>query len=246
MTRNTTKQNKNKFIYGTHSVKAALENKQRKKYNLYITQKATNRIKQKIDKNINVIIADTKKLEKLTNKDAVHQGIVLECDELEFLDASETFVFAQDKLIVALDQITDPHNVGAIMRSATALGIEGMILPHRNSAPQSGVLAKAASGALDMMKIMETRKLAKTLTDMEKIGFEIVGLDSEAEMNLEQIVKDNEKPIVLVLGAEGKGMRENTRENCTKLAKLEMKGPIKSLNVSNAATLAIALIKNND
>ena len=233
------------FLYGYHSVLSAIRNDERHKRVLYLTESAHSRIDDSLLRSVDVelTITDTGALDKMCGSDSVHQGIVLECKPLDFLDSSETFIFSSASLLVALDQITDPHNVGAIMRTCVAFGVDGIILPRRGGAPQSAVLAKSASGALDMIPILESRTFSKTLTEFSAMGFTIIGLDSQAEDSFPQCISTTTPPHILVFGSEGKGLRQNTRESCTHLAKLEMPGAIKSLNVSNAATLCLSIAK---
>ena len=159
------------------------------------------------------------------------------------LDASELFHLADKRLILALDQLTDPHNVGAILRSASAIGADAVLTTSRNSAQETAVLAKSASGALDTIRLIELRNLSKGLEELNQMGFATLGLDSEGPLVLEETLSDlSPKKVVLVLGSESKGLRQKTRETCTALARLDMPGPIKSLNVSNAATLSLYVV----
>jgi 23S rRNA (guanosine2251-2'-O)-methyltransferase len=164
----------------------------------------------------------------------VHQGVVIDARPLaarRLTDLSET------NLLLVLDQVTDPHNVGAIMRSAVAFGVDALITTARHSPSESGVLAKAASGALEHIDHIEVRNLAEALEEIGKAGFQTIGLDSDGGVELEDAFA--EPRVALVLGAEGKGLRRKTRETVTTLARLDMPGPIRSLNVSNAAAVAL-------
>ena len=232
-------------LYGVHAVRAALANPARRKKALFVSENAAKRLNADLlqDGDIPVHQCAPRELDAMVPRDAVHQGIVLQCDPLEVADASELFHLVDEKLILVLDQITDPHNVGAIMRSAVAFGAGAVIVTHRNSATETGVLAKSASGAMDMVGLYEVRHLSKALTELERMRFAVVGLDSAGPQVLEDTVQSfsNEK-VALVLGAEGKGLRQQTRESCTHLARLDMAGPIKSLNVSNAAALSLYVV----
>ncbi len=166
--------------------------------------------------------------------DAVHQGLLAEADPL---DSPDIDTLAEEGIVLVLDQITDPHNVGAIMRSAAAFAVKAIVTTARHSPEATGVLAKSASGALELVPLVTVQNLARALTEMNERGFMTVGLDSQGEANLGAVAL--RQPLALVLGAEGKGLRQLTRDTCGVVARLDMPGEIKSLNVSNAAVLAL-------
>ena len=226
------------LIYGLHTVRNAIENPMRVKKKLYCTKNGLARLE--LDENeANLPAIEEflpRDLDRMVGSDAVHQGVVLEVEPLTRQDLES---LNDAKLVLVLDQVTDPHNVGAIMRSAVAMGAGGMITTSRYSPVESGVLAKSASGALDLISHIEVRNLADCLEALHEKGFTTIGLDSEEAVAFETI--GNQERIALVLGAEGKGLREKTRKTCQYLAKLDMPGPIKSLNVSNAAILSLYL-----
>lgn len=229
-------------LYGLHSVKAALLNTLRRKHMLMATQNGLERLGEDLvaENGISIELHSTSKLDEIVGPEAVHQGLVLVCDPLDTLDASELFHLASSRLVLVLDQITDPHNVGAILRSAVAMDVDAVLVTSRNSAAETAVLAKSASGALDMVRLVQLRNLSKGLLELNDMGFTSVGLDSEGPLVLEDtLVEVNVKKLALVLGSEGKGLRQQTRETCSALARLHMPGPIKSLNVSNAAALSL-------
>ena len=230
------------YLYGLHTVRAALNNATRGKIMLHISENTLPRLGEELVRESKTPFTFThgSTLDKMVGPDAVHQGVVLECKPLKTLDASELFYLVDTKLILVLDQITDPHNVGAIMRSAVAMGVEAVLMTSRNSALETGVLAKSASGALDMVKLVHLKNLSKGIEELNSMGFATIGLDSEGPLVLEDTLREAKgKPVCLVLGSEGKGLREKTRETCTALARLDMPGAIKSLNVSNAAALSL-------
>ena len=229
------------LLFGVHTVRAALQNEDRKKSKLWLTENALRRVESLLqDVQLDVDVVAPQILDKLVGPEAVHQGLVLRCDPLEQLDASELFHLADKKLLVVLDQVTDPHNAGAIMRSASALGADAMITTTRNTVRETAVLAKSACGALDTIRMIELRNLSKGIGELNEMGFTSIGLDSEGPLKLEDtLTSDKANQVALVLGAENRGLRQQTREACTHLARLDMPGPIKSLNVSNAATLAL-------
>jgi len=245
-------------IYGIHTVRAALENPKRRIHGIKCTKNAFARIESAYIRRqsahgraqsmsekgviIPVETVESSTLDSLTGPDAVHQGVVAICDPLPSLDASELFHLADTKLLLVLDQITDPHNVGAILRSAVAMGVDAVLVTHRKSAAETAVLAKSASGALDMIDLVDIRNLSKAIVELNAMGFATIGLDSEGPDILEaELEKATGCPIALILGSEGRGLREQTREACTALARLDMPGVIKSLNVSNAAALSLYL-----
>jgi 23S rRNA (guanosine2251-2'-O)-methyltransferase len=179
-------------------------------------------------------IVGANEISRLLEPDAVHQGLYLEAEHLDSLDIDG---LPEDALVLALDQITDPHNVGAIVRSAAAFGVTAILTTARHSPSATGVLAKAASGGLEHVPFLVVRNLADALLRLGERGFHRIGLDSEGDANLLQIGAP--RPLVLVLGAEGRGLRQRTREICDTVARLDLPGAIKSLNVSNAAAIAL-------
>lgn len=228
------------YLYGLHTVRHALENPRREKIRLYATPNALARLDlpEKTASGLNIEEALPRQLDNLVGADAVHQGVVLETRPLA---ASRLGDLGHASLLLVLDQVTDPHNVGAILRSAIAFDAGAVITTSRHSPGQTGVLAKAASGALDMIELIEVRNLAEALEELAGLGYATIGLDSEGGEELESVAASAAAggKIALVLGAEGKGLRQKTRETCTALARLDMPGAIKSLNVSNAAALSL-------
>ena len=166
----------------------------------------------------------------------MHQGVLLEARPLVPIDLSE---LPPDGLVVVLDQVTDPHNVGAILRTAAAFAVDALVTTERHSPEFSGALAKSASGGLEHVPICVVTNLARALAEMGDMGYLRIGLDSEAPDQLDQIPLS--RPLALVLGAEGKGLRRLSRERCDGLASLDLPGAIKSLNISNACAVALAL-----
>lgn len=225
------------YIYGLHAVEAALQNPARTLHKLLATQNAWNEITARFaaPPRIAPDITSAEEISRLLPPGAVHQGIALHVAPLPELDLEEACLEANR--IVVLDQVTDPHNVGAILRSAAVFGASALVMTDRNSPPLTGVLAKAASGAVEHVKIAKIGNLSRTLQSLKNMGFLIVGLDGDAETPLSEV--DTNRPIALVMGAEGAGLRRLTRETCDLLAKLPASGPMRSLNVSNAAAVAL-------
>ncbi|WP_455474608.1 TrmH family RNA methyltransferase [Bartonella sp. B30(2025)] len=222
-------------LYGIHTVYAALKNPKRVCKCLYITQNALKRLNiPELDLPCLMTLCSPKQLDALVGGDAVHQGVVLETEPLKPRHLSE---LTNTDLVIVMDQITDPHNVGAIMRSAVAFKVGAIITTGRHSPQENGALAKAASGALELIDYITVKNLAEALKELHEVGFTSLGLDSEGYLPLETAL--NGQKIALVLGAEGKGLRKKTRETVCALARLDMPGDIKSLNVSNAATIAL-------
>ena len=223
------------ILYGWHTVTAALANPGRRIRKLLLTENAARRLaEEKIDTRVEPEIVRPSLIDQRLGPDAVHQGLLAEADPL---DSPDIDTLAEEGIVLVLDQITDPHNVGAIMRSAAAFGVKAIVTTARHSPEATGVLAKSASGALELVPLVTVQNLARALTEMNERGFLTVGLDSEGGDNLDAVAL--RQPLALVLGAEGKGLRQLTRDTCTVVARLDMPGEIKSLNVSNAAVLAL-------
>jgi 23S rRNA (guanosine2251-2'-O)-methyltransferase len=223
------------ILYGWHTVAAALANPQRQIRKLLLTENAARRLAdEKIDTRVTPEIVRPSLIDQRLGPDAVHQGLLAEADPLPSPDLD---TLAQQGIVLVLDQITDPHNVGAIMRSAAAFAVKAVVTTARHSPEATGVLAKSASGALELVPIVTVQNLARALTELNDTGFLTVGLDSEGSDTLGAVPL--RQPLALVLGAEGKGLRQLTRDTCSVVARLDMPGEIKSLNVSNAAVLAL-------
>ncbi len=225
----------NDVIYGAHPVEEALKNPKRKFVKLMTTLNGAERLEEFTQPlGINPEIVNPKVLDRKVEPDAVHQGMILEAKPLRQPQLNE---IEQSGVVVMLDQVTDPHNVGAILRTCAAFNVRALVTTARHSADASGVLFKAASGAYEHVPFVKVTNLARAMEEFREAGFRLVGLDSEAEITLAEVEKT--PPLVLVLGAEGKGLRELTRKNCNVVAKLDFSGAIRSLNVSNAAAVAL-------
>ena len=223
------------MLYGWHSVTLALANPKRKIRKLYATENAARRLaEENIVPPIAPEIVRGDQIAAKLSADAVHQGLLAEADHLPepSIDKLKT-----EGIVLVLDQVTDPHNVGAILRSAAAFAVKAIVTTARHSPEVTGVLAKSASGALELVPFVTVQNLARALNELKDRGFQTVGLDSEGSENLSAVTM--REPLALVLGAEGKGLRQLTRETCDVVARLDMPGEIKSLNVSNAAVLAL-------
>jgi 23S rRNA (guanosine2251-2'-O)-methyltransferase len=223
-------------LWGRHAVAAALDNPRRTVIKAWATREAAEFMQ--FPKEVAVTLADVADLGRLVPGDAPHQGVVIEVEPLEDVWLDEILAGAPDEaVLLVLDQVTDPHNVGAILRSAAAFGAIGIVTQDRHSPPESGALAKAASGALETVKWIRTVNLARALGDIAEAGFWRIGLTGDADATLKDALSP--KRVALVLGAEGPGLRPNTREHCDSLARLPITGAVESLNVSNAAAVAL-------
>jgi 23S rRNA (guanosine2251-2'-O)-methyltransferase len=223
------------ILYGWHTVTLALANPRRRIRKLLLTENAARRLaEENIDTRIAPELVRPAEIDRLLGPDAVHQGLFAEADPLPSPDID---TLAPEGIVLVLDQITDPHNVGAILRSAAAFAVKAIVTTARHSPEATGVLAKSASGALELVPLVLVQNLARALARLNERGFLTVGLDSAGGDNL--AATDLREPLALVLGAEGKGLRQLTRETCSVVARLDMPGEIKSLNVSNAAVLAL-------
>lgn len=227
-------------LYGFHAVLEALRNKSRKLLDLFVTEAAAERLADDAaNAGVHVHIVAAEDLQRRLGGDSVHQGVMLEARPLETPDLDA--IAANSGVVLVLDQITDPHNVGAILRSAAAFSVDAVVTTERHAPELSGVLAKAASGALEHVAVIEVVNLARALEELGDLGYQRIGLDSEGSAPLQNL--DIARPVALVLGAEGKGLRRLTREKCDVLARLDLPGAIKSLNVSNACAVALTLVQ---
>jgi len=223
-------------LWGRHAVAAALDNPARKVLRAWATREAA--AVMQFPKDLQVTFAEAPDLGRLVPGDTPHQGVVIEVEPLEDAWLDGLLHGAGERaILLVLDQVTDPHNVGAILRSAAAFGAVGIVTQDRHSPPESGVIAKAASGALERVPWIRVVNLARALEEMGEAGFWRIGLAGNAEMELKQAL--GPQRVALVLGAEGTGMRLNTREHCDALARLPIGDAIESLNVSNAAAVAL-------
>ncbi len=222
-------------LYGWHTVAAALRNPARRIRRLLATENAARRLsEEKLSGAERAEIVRPHAIDERLPPDAVHQGLYAEAEPLRAPRIEE---LEPRGIVLVLDQITDPHNVGAIFRSAAAFAAAAIVTTSRHSPEATGVLAKSASGALEHVPFLTVQNLARGLAALKERGFFVVGLDSSGEADLAALPL--REPLALVLGAEGKGLRQLTRESCDHVARLDLPGAIKSLNVSNAAALAL-------
>ena len=223
-------------FWGKHAVAAALDNPERKVLRAWATREAA--AFMQFPREVPLTLSEAPDLGRLVPNDAPHQGVVIEVEPLEdaWLDELIGGASPQSVLLV-LDQVTDPHNVGAILRSAAAFGAVGIVTQDRHSPPESGVVAKAASGALERVPWVRVVNLARALEEIGDAGFWRIGLTGDAGTLLKDALGATQT--ALVLGAEGSGMRPNTREHCDALARLPISDAVESLNVSNAAAVAL-------
>src|SRR5687768_6056552 len=221
---------------GKHAVAAALDNPERKVLRAWATRETAGFMQ--FPQEVPVTFADVADLARLVPSDAPHQGVVVEVEPLEDAWLGDILTQAAERaVLLVLDQVTDPHNVGAILRSAAAFGAVGIVTQDRHSPPESGALAKAASGALERLPWVRVVNLARALEEIGEAGFWRIGLAGEAEADLKDAL--GSPRVALVLGAEGPGLRQNSREHCDALAKLPISDAVESLNVSNAAAVAL-------
>jgi 23S rRNA (guanosine2251-2'-O)-methyltransferase len=226
-------------LYGWHAVTAALQNPARRIRKLLATENAARRLAEIGPAAITPEIVRPDLIAARLPPDSVHQGIYAETDPLPSPAIDE---LAADGIVLVLDQITDPHNVGAIFRSAAAFGARAIVTTARHSPEATGVLAKAASGALEHVPFIAVQNLARALGALKANGHLVVGLDSTGEDDL--TVLPLRRPLAMVFGAEGKGLRQLTKDTCDHVARLALPGAIQSLNVSNAAAVALFIATN--
>lgn len=227
------------WLYGHHAVVAALANPRRHVRKLVATERAAAALDKTLLARARPEIVEADHVSRLLPPGAVHQGLALNCEPLPARDVSDIAPAADGarRLVVVLDQIADPHNVGAILRSAAAFGVAAVIVQDRNAPPESGVLAKSASGALDLVPYIPVVNIARALKELADMGFWRVALAGDGEQALKDAVSSGE--IALVLGSEGSGLRRLVREHCDAVAYVPIQSAMESLNVSNAAAIAL-------
>lgn len=224
-------------LWGRHPVEAALKNPARQHHKLWATRDGIETLDGDLPDNFTIEYAEPADLGRLVPKDAPHQGLVLETAPLEDRFLNEVAKGDRAKPVVLLDQVTDPHNVGAILRSAAAFGAACIVTQDRHAPPESGVVAKSASGALETVPWVRVVNLSRALDELAEAGYWRIGMAGEAEATFAESLPTG--PVAIVLGAEGEGLRHNIGAHCDALAKLPISSAIESLNVSNAAAIAL-------
>jgi 23S rRNA (guanosine2251-2'-O)-methyltransferase len=231
------------WLFGLHAVRDALENPRREKLRLIVTRNAADKLSEAIAASgLEPEMADPRKFSAPLDPGSVHQGAALEVKPLDWGSLAEVCLGdgAQAPRVVLLDRVTDPHNVGAILRSAEVFGARAVIAPRHHAAPETGALAKTASGALERQPYLRVRNLADAITELQGMGYVVLGLAGEAEASIESALEGRrDRPVALVLGAEGPGLRPKTRETVDALVRIEFASDFGSLNVSNAAAVAL-------
>ncbi len=231
------------WLFGLHAVRDALMNPARERLRLVVTKNAEAKLADAIAQSgMEAEISDPRKFAAPIDPDSVHQGAALEVKPLDWgtLEDASMREGAGPARIVLLDRVTDPHNVGAILRSAEVFGARAVVGVQRHSAPETGSLAKTASGALERQPYLRIRNLADGIEELQKLGYYVVGLDGEATQTIEEALEGRtDRPVALVLGAEGPGLREKTKETVDALVRIDFAGGFGSLNVSNAAAVAL-------
>lgn len=229
------------WLFGLHAVRDALLNPAREKLRLMVTKNAADRLSDAIaPSGMTPEVIDPRKFNPPIDKGSVHQGAAIEVKPLTWGSVAEVCYAAADAAprVVLLDRVSDPHNVGAILRSAEVFGAKAVIGTLRHAAPETGALAKTASGALERQPYLRVRNLAQTMNELRDMGYLLLGLDGEAEQDIAK-ANDVTRPVALVMGSEGPGLRELTKDTCDALVKIPFAGAFGSLNVSNAAAVAL-------
>ncbi|SDO43008.1 23S rRNA (guanosine2251-2'-O)-methyltransferase [Lutimaribacter pacificus] len=231
------------WLFGLHAVRDALMNPAREKLRLVVTKNAADKLADAIAASgVTPEVSDPRNFAAPIDPQSVHQGAALEVKPLDWGRISDVCAGSPDRVprVILLDRVTDPHNVGAILRSAEVFGAAAVIAPRHHSAPETGALAKTASGALERQPYLRVRNLADAMTELQRMGYIVLGLAGEAEQSIEQALEERrDRPVALVLGAEGPGLRQKTRETCDALVRIDFAGAFGSLNVSNAAAVAL-------
>lgn len=230
------------WLYGLHAVKAALANPRREVNRAVLSERAAAEIGAKLLGRVRHEIADADAVGKLLPPGAVHRGAALQCEPLPRRELADVLVpSGQRRIVIVLDQISDPHNAGAILRSAAAFGAAAVVVQDRHAPPESGVLAKAASGALDIVPYVQAVNIARALDELAELGFWRVALAHDAEQSLKEALSGGD--VAIVLGSEGSGVRRLVRERCDTSAAIPIGAGMESLNVSNAAAVALYEIR---
>jgi 23S rRNA (guanosine2251-2'-O)-methyltransferase len=223
------------MLFGLHAVEAALANPKRQVLRVLVTENSAHRLSPLLARRgLTPEQVSPRDLDRLLGGEAVHQGVALEAEPLAPVGLDEVDAHG---ILLVLDQVTDPQNVGAALRSAAAFGASGLVMTERHSPPLQGVLAKAASGALDIVPVILVKNLAQCLALLGERGVLRVGLAEEADKTLE--TAQLQRPLALVLGAEGRGLRQLTQEHCDLIRRISTQSALASLNVSNAAAVAL-------
>lgn len=230
------------WLFGLHAVRDALVNPRREKLRLVLTKNAFDKLEEAVaTSGMEPEIVEPRRFDVPIEPESVHQGAAVEVKALNWGKFADVCAAGDGlPLVVLLDRVTDPHNVGAILRSAEVFGARAVIAPKHHSAPETGALAKTASGALERQPYLKVTNLSEAMEELKAMGYILIGLDGEAPLTLSDAVAAADKrPIGLVLGAEGPGLREKTRETCDHLARIPFAGAFGSLNVSNAAAVSL-------
>ncbi len=239
--------NETVWLFGLHAVRDALENPAREKLRLVVTRNALERLGDAVATGgLEPEISDPRKFAAPLDPKSVHQGAALEVKPLDWGSLQDVALGAgaNPPRVVLLDRVTDPHNVGAILRSAEVFGARAVVAVQRHSAPETGALSKTASGALERQPYLRVRNLADAMTALKDMGYLVLGLDGAADQTIEQAVEGKrDRAVALVMGAEGPGLREKTRETCDALVRIDASAAFGSLNVSNAAAVALYAAK---
>lgn len=230
------------WLFGLHAVRDALANPGREKLRLVLTKNAFDKLEEAVAASgLEPEIVEPRHFDVPIDEGSVHQGAAVEVKPLNWGKFADVCAAGDGlPLVVLLDRVTDPHNVGAILRSAEVFGARAVIAPKHHSAPETGALAKTASGALERQPYLKVTNLSEAMEELKAMGYVLIGLDGEAPLTLsEAVVAADKRPIGLVLGAEGPGLREKTRETCDHMARIPFAGAFGSLNVSNAAAVSL-------
>jgi 23S rRNA (guanosine2251-2'-O)-methyltransferase len=231
------------WMFGLHAVRDALQNPNRQRLRLVVTKNAHDKLSDAIEASgMTPEVVEPRKFNVPLDPNSVHQGAALEVKPLEWGRLEDVCIGKLDlpPRVVMLDKVTDPHNVGAILRSAEVFGACAVIGTRHHSAPETGALAKTASGALERQPYLRIRNLSEGIETLQRMGYIVLGLAGEADQTIEQALEDKrDRPVALVLGAEGPGLRQKTRETCDALVRIDFAGGFGSLNVSNAAAVAL-------